>query len=223
MKLLQTLKFAAIGTFAIGLAFSSGSVQAQVEDFDAGVPVTIDMTAEVSNTISATVTGPDLGNLGVIGSVSSVEAASLTVNPDGTFDRSNAEDGASRLVDDGTAAVGSIVIAAGDAFNSTPVYVTYENAVDLGCATCTGDLLILEIIDDLDTGATGGSCGTATATVLDPVTPANDEQGCAATAADGSLTINIGYTIGVQPGDDTTPVAYETDTYEGSFDAIVEY
>ena len=217
------LKLATMSIFALGVAFATVPAHAQTV-FESSTPETINVNAEILNSISATVVEPDAGTLGVIASTSPGDAAQLTIDPDGTIDTSAAIDGASRIVSDGSAVNGSITIAAGDAFNDTAIYVTYENGVDLTCGACgaSEDLELIEIIDDLDT-AIGTACPatTAVAAVLDVDTPTST-QGCGTTSATGALTINIGYTIAVVDGNATQPV-YQDGTYVGSFDAIVEY
>ncbi len=213
------IKLAAMSTLVLGVAFFTSPVSAQTT-FESDTPSTINVNAIVLNSIDATVVEPDAGTLGVLASTTPGEAAALTIDPDGTIDTASAIDGESRIVSDGSAAAGSITIAAGDAFNDTAIYVTYETAVDLTCSACTAseDLILTEVEDDLNTGL-GTACPatTAVATVLSTAT-----QGCATTAADGSLTINVGYTITTVDGNVTRPV-YEDGTYVGSFDAIIEY
>jgi hypothetical protein len=217
------LKLATVSIFTLGVAFVTPA-QAQVT-FESATPQTINVNASVANSIDATVVEPDAGTLGVLASTTPGEAAALKVNPDGTLDVTGAVDGGSRMVSDGSAAAGSITVAAGDAFNDTAIFVTYSNAVDLNCAICAAseDIILTNILDDLDSG-TGTACPSATAVAgsLDAVTGPTSIQGCATTSGTGELTINIGYTLATVDGNATRPV-YEDGAYVGSFDAIVEY
>jgi hypothetical protein len=217
------LKLATVSIFALGMAFSAAPANAQTV-FESATPETININAVVQNAISATVVEPDAGTLGVLASTAPGEAAQLTIDPDGTIDTANAIDGESRIVSDGSALPGSITVAAGDAFNDTAIYITYETGVDLNCAVCVAseDIELIEVTDDLNL-APGTACPatTAVAAVLDVDTPTST-QGCGTTSATGELVVNIGYTIATVDGNATRPV-YEDGVYVGTFDAIVEY
>lgn len=222
MKTRSILKLAAFGAMALGVAFGANTAKAQT-DFDAGVANTININAAVDNTITATVVEPDFGNIGVVASLTPGEQAILEFQPAGTFNTAAAVDGDSRLLVGGGSTVGSVTVAAGDAFPTTPVYVTYSNAQDLTCALCTvanPDLIIHEVTDNLGGGA---GCGGLTAGVLDVVgAGAADAQGCELTAGDGSMAFNLGVTIATVDGVAPRPV-YETGVYLGSVDVIIEY
>lgn len=212
-------KLAIMGTLALGIAFTATSAKAQTT-FESSTPETINVNAVITNAIDATVVEPDAGVLGVLASTTPGEAAAFTVNPDGTYDLTGAIDGESRIVSNGAAAPGSFTIAAGDAFNDTAVYVTYGTAVDLVCGLCaeTTVLELTEVTDDLSTGD-GTACPSTTAVSTSLATPT---VGCATTAADGALTINVGYTIATVNGNATRPI-YNDGVYLGSFDATIEY
>lgn len=222
MKTRSIIKLAAFSALALGVAFGGSPAKAQV-DFEAGTPETVEINAAVDNTITATVTEPNFGNLGVVASETPADQAILELTPAGTLDATNAVDGDARIMAGGGHAGGSIAIGAGGAFPTTPIYVTYSNPQNLTCATCdpgNPDLLILEVTDNL---AGGGTCtGGLTAGVLDTVTPANSAVGCATTAGDGSLTFGLGVTIGTVIGAVPRPV-YQTGTYLGSVDVLIEY
>src|SRR5690606_7029465 len=109
---LHLMKYAVASAFALGVALSAGTASAQV-DFDAGIPETIAITANVANTITANVTAPNLGNLGVIRSAGSTATFALT--PAGA-QTANANAGA-QTVAGGSHAVG--VVAITGAFPST--------------------------------------------------------------------------------------------------------
>lgn len=222
MKTRSIIKLAAFGALALGVAFNVSPAKAQI-DFDAGVPNTVEINAAVDNTISAAVVEPDFGNLGVVASQTPGEQAVLVLLPAGTLDVTGAVDGDSRIMSGGGEAEGEIDIGVGGAFPTTPVYVTYSAPVDLVCAICAPGNAALEIFEVTDNLAGGGGCtGGLTAGVLDTVTPANDAVGCETTIGDGSLSFEIGVTIATADGNAVRPV-YETGTYLGSVDVLIEY
>ncbi|HRQ60127.1 MAG TPA: hypothetical protein PLO23_01190 [Alphaproteobacteria bacterium] len=222
MKTRSFVKFAAFGALALGVAFGASPAKAQV-DFEPGVPEVININAAVDNTITATVTEPDFGDLGVVASQTPGGQAILELTTAGALVTGAAIDGDSRILSGGGQVAGSVAIGVGGAFPTTPVYTTYSAPVDLTCGACAApnaDLLIFEVTDDLAGG--GGCTGGLTAGVLDTVTPANTATGCETTAGDGSLPINIGVTIATEDGNAVRPI-YNTGTYVGSVSLLLEY
>ncbi|MBU0799954.1 MAG: hypothetical protein KKA05_03030, partial [Alphaproteobacteria bacterium] len=109
MKLNLT-KFAMVGVCALGIAMHAGTAAAQV-DFEAGTPETIAITAEVNNTITATVTDPDMGVWGVIRSNVAGENALLQLTTAG-LQVGTADVGADAIEGGGPPVAGLIAIAA---------------------------------------------------------------------------------------------------------------
>ncbi|MFN3701626.1 MAG: hypothetical protein ACK4VI_08930 [Alphaproteobacteria bacterium] len=216
MKTKSFFKLALVGTTA--LMFMASDAMAQAITFEAGVPQTIDITANVDNSITATVTDPSFDRLGVVASTTPGERAVALLNFDGTLTLTPA--GSARIISGGTPVAGIVGIDTGDAFATTPVYVTLSDAVDLTTGTVGNPALRLVRVATNQAG--GVACGALTGAILDVLIPANTVQGCDITNADGELTFNIGATIRTVDGADPRPV-YETGLYEGSFDMIMEY
>lgn len=208
-------KFAMVGASALAIAIYSGAAHAQV-DFEAGIPQTLDITAEVDNTITATITDPDMGIWGVIRSNLAGENAELVLNFDGT--QSGSSDGVADAVEGGGSVAGIVDIAG--AFPNTAVTVNLSNPTDLICALCAGsspNLDLYRIEADLENVTTG--VDGASNSVIDQVTPADNYVGTATTDGAGALEFNIGARARSTVG--STP--YETGLYEGTYDLILEY
>lgn len=209
-------KFAMVGASALVIAMYSGTASAQVS-FEAGIPQTLDITAEVDNTIVATITDPDMGVWGVIRSNVAGEQATLSL---GFADNQvGSADGAADAVEGGSATTG--VVAITGAFPNTPITVALSAPTDLVCALCAVSSPVLDLYRieaDLLNVAPNGVNGTSNS-VIDLVTPANNYTSTATTTGAGVLTFDIGAmaqtTVGADP--------YETGLYEGTYDMILEY
>jgi hypothetical protein len=216
-------KRALAGAYALVLAFASNHPPAFAQpvlqpavDFDPANPVQLDIWAEVANTIVADVMPPETGTWGVIRSNVPGEHALLTLNPGGT--QSSANNGGARAVQGGPpGSAGSLLV--NGAFPLTPINVTLQNAVDLVCAACTVGNPALELII-VTAEMTPPVIGTAgTDPVLDVLVPANNVIGQATTDAMGTLSVNFGATMRTTIG----AAPYETGTYIGTFDVIMQY
>lgn len=216
-------KRALAGTCALALVFASYHPAAFAQpvlqpgvDFDPANPVQLDIWAEVANTIVADVMPPETGTWGVIRSNVPGEHALLTLNPGGT--QSSTNSGGARAVQGGApGSAGGVVI--NGAFPLTPINITLQTAVDLVCAACTVGNPVLELII-VTAELTPPLIGTAgTDPVLDVLVPANNVIGQATTNAMGTLSMNFGATMRTTIG----PTPYETGTYIGTFDLIMEY
>jgi hypothetical protein len=214
-------KIAMISASALVIATYAGTASAQpvlqpAVDFDPGAPVTFDIWAEVANTITADITGPDMGAWGVIRSNVGGDNATLTLTPAST--QTANVDGAARTIAGGSAPVAGTVDVTG-AFPSTPVNVTLQTAVDLTCAACTvgnPPLQLIIVTAELTPPAVGTAGSDA---VLDVLVPANNAVGQATTTVGGALNFRIGATAQTTVG----AAAYESGSYEGAFDMIMEY
>lgn len=208
-------KFAMVGASALAIAIYSGTAHAQI-DFEAGIPQTLDITAEVDNTITATITDPDMGTWGVIRSNAVGEQAILVLNFDGT--QGGTSSGAADAIEGGGGVAGVVDISG--AFASTPVTVTLSNPVDLVCTLCAGSSPTLDLyrIEANLTAPTTGVAG-ASNSVIDQVTPASNHVGTATTTGAGALVFNIGARARTTVG--STP--YESGAYAGTYDMILEY
>ena len=211
---LGSLRFVVIGAYVL-LATLTGMPAFAQTSFDAGTPQTLDITAEVQNTITAVVTDPALTPWGVIRSPNAGENARLEITPGGV--QNGVADGDANAVQGGIGTPGAFNVSG--AFPNTPVNVTFSNPVDLVCAACSGTNPVLELIEitaELTPPAVGGAGVDA---VMDDLVPANNVVGNGLTDGAGNMTFYIGVvlqtTVGVEP--------YETGTYAGTFDALLEY
>ena len=218
-------KRALAGACALALAFALNHTPAFAQpvlqpavDFDPANPVQLDIWAEVANTIVADVMPPETGTWGVIRSNIPGEHALLTLNPGGTQTGTNSGGGSARAIEGGTPGSAGGVVVNG-AFPLTPINITLQNPVDLVCAACTVGNPVLELII-VTAELTPPLIGTAgTDPVLDVLVPANNVIGQATTNAMGTLSIFFGATMRTTIG----PTPYETGTYIGTFDMIMEY
>lgn len=211
---LGLIRFMTIGAYALLVMLNPGKASAQV-NFDAGVPETLDITAEVQNTITAVVVAPNLTPWGVIRSPVAGENARLEMFPDGS--QNGTADGDANAVEGGIGTPGAFQVTG--AFPNTPVNVTFSSPVDLVCGACSVTNPVLELIEvyaELTPPAVGVAGADA---VLDDVVPANNVVGNALTDGTGALTFYIGVALQTTVGTDP----YETGTYTGTFDALLEY
>ena len=207
-------KFAMIGASALAIATYSGTAFAQI-DFEAGIPQTLDITADVDNTITATIIDPYMGQWGVIRSNNAGENALLALSPAAV--QTGTADGVADAIEGGGAIAGEVDIAG--AFPNTAINVTFSNLVDLTCALCAGSNPSLDFIG-MTAELTPPAAGVAGAdAVEDVLVPANDVVGNAVTTGAGVLTFNVGATMQSTVG--STP--YETGLYEGTYDLMLEY
>lgn len=93
MKLFKIKTLALAGAVALGSALSGGSAWAAcatgtANNIDAQDPFVVNLCATVENTFVTTVDDVNFGNIGVTGWAA--ESGCLIMNPDGTFDESNA-------------------------------------------------------------------------------------------------------------------------------------
>ena len=208
------VRFAIIGAYVLLVALNPLPARAQT-NFEAGTPETLDITADIQNTITAAVTPPNLAPWGVIRSPTPGENARLVLTPAGT--QNGVQDGAANAVEGGVGTPGAFQVTG--AFPNTPVNVTFSNPVDLVCALCTVTNPVLELIE-ITAELTPPFVGVAGVdAVLDDLVPANNVVGNALTDGTGDMTFYIGVvlqtTVGVDP--------YETGTYAGTFEALLEY
>jgi hypothetical protein len=208
------IRTVAIFAYALLVTFTALPAFAQTA-FEAGQPQTLDITAEVMNSISAVVTEPALTPWGVIRSPNAGENARLVMLPTGA--QNGVADGDASAVQGGIGTPGAFVVTG--AFPNTPVNVTFSNPVDLVCAACTVTNPVLELIEitaELTPPAVGGAGVDA---VMDDLIPANNVVGNGFTDGAGNMTFYIGVvlqtTVGVEP--------YESGTYAGTFNALLEY
>lgn len=207
-------RFGTIGAYVLLVLLTAIPAFAQT-DFEAGTPQTLDITAEVMNTITADVTPPELTPWGVIRSPNAGENARLVMLPNGS--QNGVADGDASAVQGGIGTPGAFQVSG--AFPNTPVNVTFSNPVDLVCALCTVTNPVLELIEitaELTPPAVGGA---GTDAVMDDLVPGNNVVGNGFTDGAGNMTFYIGVvlqtTVGVDP--------YESGTYAGTFDALLEY
>lgn len=207
MKLNLT-KFAMIGACVFGVALHSGTASAQPVTFNPGAPEIIPVTATVSNSITADVTAPTFGQLGVIRSNTAADIATVTISPAGGI-TTVAGPTTARIVTGGGHAAGIVAITG--AFPNTAVNVTYSAPVNLNCGACSPGTPTLDIEHITDNLTSAG--------VLDVATPANNAVGTGTIGAGGDLTFNVGLRLATSVG--ATP--YETGAYAGSFSAMIQY
>lgn len=207
-------KIALTGVSALAIASYANTASAQPVSFEAGVPETLDITAEIDNTIAATITDPDMGTWGVIRSGVAGQQAALTLTPAGT--QTAATSGTARTIAGGGQAAGVVNIAG--AFPSTPISVAFSALVDLTCTACSGSnppLNLYRVEAELTPPTTGVAGSDA---VLDTVVPTNT-VGQGTTTPAGDLVFNIGAaartTVGANP--------YESGLYEGTYNLMLQY
>lgn len=211
-------KFAMVGASALVIAMYSGTASAQTAyTFDAGVAETLDIRAEVDNTINADITDPHMGTWGVIRSNAAGEQAVLVLNFDGT--QAGSSSGAADAIEGGGLNAAGLVEITG-AFPTTPITVTLSAPVDLVCGACAGSSPFLDLyrIEADLLNVVVGTDGTANS-VIDQVTPANNAVATATTDGTGALSFNIGARARTTVGS----VPYETGSYAGTYDMILEY
>lgn len=205
----------AISAYALLYVLSPVTAGAQPISFEAGSPETLDITATVENTITAAVTAPELTPWGVIRSAIPGEQARLVITPGGA--QSGVNDGNARAINGGVGLPGAFQVTG--AFPNTPVTVTFSNPVDLVCGTCSPGNPVLELIE-IVAELTPPSLGTAgNDAVLDDLVPANTVVGNATTTVGGDLTFYVGVTLQTTVG----PEPYESGTYAGTFNAVLQY
>lgn len=209
------IRRAMIGAYMLILALGSGTALAQPIDFEAGSPETLSISATIENTITAAVIAPAMTPWGVIRSSIPGERARLEIAPGGV--QNGVNNGNARAVQGGIGIPGAFQVSG--AFPNTPVNVTFSNPVDLVCTACSMANPVLELIEitaELTPPFVGASGVDA---VLDDLIPANNVVGHAFTTPTGDMTFYIGValqtTVGMEP--------YETGTYAGTFDALLEY
>lgn len=214
---LQMIKSAIAGACALGIVIAAGAASAQpvAYEFEAGIPETIPVTADVDNSIDALVTPPYMGRWGIIRSATLGQQATMALTTAGAQTANT--NGTARTIAGGNTPVAGLVEISG-AFPATVINVSFDTLVDLVCAACAGgnpdlDLFRVEASTDAPTAGVGG-----VAAVRDLIVPTNT-TGTATTTAGGLLTFNIGVrartTVGATP--------YETGAYAGSFDALIQY
>ena len=209
MNLKSFSKLAVVSALALGTAmYASGVTAATI-----GTPITVDFTANVVNTITVGVTDGTFGDIAAVRDTA--DQALLVMTPAGviTDDNGNgfgASDPAALVADPGSATAPSgAIIAVTNAFVNTPLYVTFDNCVDLALA---GETILLDnITTDLAT-TTAHSCALAPGAFV-----ASFEN----TDAAGALTFNIGASL-------QTPIAasyapYTSGVYTGSVDMYISY
>lgn len=205
---LNIAKFAMIGACALAIGLHSNDASAQTT-FQPGVPQAFPITATVSNAITATVTPPTFGSIGVIRSATAASIATLTLAPTGGPATVAPVGGASFVAGPG-ATVGSVAITGG--FPATDIHITYSALVDLTCGSCAGGnpVLTLKRVYDNLTGTAGSTIvGVGAATVV----------GTGQLSGAGALTFQVGAVLETTVG----PVPYESGAYLGSFSAMLQY
>lgn len=201
--------------FAVVLLFLRFSVPpafAQVA-IAPGVPTPVAVDAVMNNSFSITVTDLDFGAVALTSRTG--ETGELVMDTDGTFDVSGNTDPIARIAPrDPAGQQGTVAVAAG--LPDTLLSVRYVNVQNLvcvaGCAGANPEIVVARIGDDMPDQAGAWSVDDA-----DPDGDAVPGQGM--TDAGGAITFNIGATL--RTADTNDP--YQSGTYEGSFDVILEY
>lgn len=211
MKPVNLKTLAAIGAVALGVSLSSGAVWAAAYELDSGNPVTVNVTADVLQTVDVAVTANiDFGNIGI--KQDPLDTATLVMAPDGTMTEDVA--GPARIViDDGdTPVLGLIDLTL--AFPDTDIHVDYGNPIDLDCAACLTSP-VLTLVDVLDNMTLAAALANGTGVQQGSFA----QEGIGTTTAGGALSWNIGATIETV----ADPAPYETGSYVGSFDMLLSY
>lgn len=192
--------------------FSAAPAFAQVA-ISPGVPVQVPVAAVMNNSFAITVTDIDFGTVAL--SSRSSETGELVMDTDGTFDTSGNTDPVARIAPRDAAGQQGIV-AVGGGLPDTALFVRYSNVQNMVCvAGCVGanpEIVVARIGDDMPDQAGAWSVDDA-----DPDGDAVPGQGM--TDGGGAITFNIGATL--RTADTNDP--YQSGTYEGSFDIILEY
>jgi hypothetical protein len=210
-------RLASFGGVALGLVLYAGNANAV--PVQSGDPTTVDINAEVFNTINVTTTTLDFGTIAALGKIA--DRATATVAP-----------GAAVLTDDPGAGFADARIAADSgnppatsqvtlvAVANTPLFIDYAFNTDLVEGGSGNTIRLSHIADNLltpDTGV-GGTSGNLDRAVFGPGPATN--QGTATTDNTGTLVFHIGGSITT---DNAADLVYANGAYTGQFDMTVSY